>query len=219
MTRTALVVRPIRAPITSSGSVPSNCSSAMDQHGPWYPGRRYCLRFNTWAVFRRPSTCARGSGFPRMASAPASDAAWISRRLPSGSARATPRARRHHAIVFTPAPHQWWSATADSQRMARASSSSTRMPEPPRPLPRGRQRGQEMRASVQLVTTTSQSRTKQKALSPRLNAGERYGPNSSLTRSRWCIVVVQCAYVLPEEGGVEPQSACDVGLASISFRC
>src|SRR5262249_21166682 len=43
-------------------------------------------------------------------------------------------------------------AKADSHRMARASSSSTNMPDPPR-APRARQRGQENEASLQLVTT------------------------------------------------------------------
>src|SRR5262249_15763792 len=76
-------------------------------------------------------------------------------------------------------------AAADSVRTARASSSSTRRPEPPllpRPVRHWRQRGQEMRASVQ-VTTTGQPRTRQEARSPRRRARALEGPNRSLRRS------------------------------------
>ena len=104
--------------------------------------------------------------------APCSEAPRMRRWLPSQFSRSTPSALRHFHTSSSLTPHQWHRAAADSCLMARAGSSSTRSDG--RPLvPTGRARGQEMRASVQPVMTTSVSLNRQVARSPLRTRGAR----------------------------------------------
>src|SRR5262249_41512654 len=87
--------------------------------------------------------------------------------------RGTPRALRQRLTTPSLTPHQSPIAAADSWRTARASSASSSRPEPPPRVPTARQRGQEMRASLQPVMTTSPSRSRQVARAPTLSLGGR----------------------------------------------
>jgi hypothetical protein len=148
-TVTAVTVRPSFAASASSGVVPSRASSSA-VHPPTFR-RPTGRRPDCFACSARRSSSSSVHSFALIPPAPSSHAAAWAAWLPGVPNLPTPNARRQFHTAFVLTPNQNLSASALSVRIARRTLGPTSSPHPPRVFS-GWTRGQEIGASVQLVT-------------------------------------------------------------------